>query len=681
MKTRFSRRTLLGVAAGVPALPLLPIKTQTGEATFASKETAKIEPLNRFPRMVQEHFVAKVREVETDANEARARLTTREEAEGYVASVRARIAACFGPLPDKTPLNPRVTGQLDRDSYRVEKVIFESRPGMLVTANLYIPKNRSFPLPGVVGSCGHSNDGKANETYQSFAQGLARLGYVVLIFDPIGQGERLQYPDSAGQSRIGIGTREHNYAGNQQLLVGECFAAWRTWDGIRALDYLLTRPEVDPKHVGITGNSGGGTITTWLCGLERRWTMAAPGCFVTTFRRNLENELPADIEQCPPRVLAMGLDHSDFLAAMAPKPIIVLAKERDFFDARGAEEAFARLKRLYGLLGAEDRIAFSIGPTYHGYSQESREAMYGWFNKVTGISSQSQEPPLKLEDEKDLVCTPNGQVAGLGSRPVFSFTQERSRQLAKSRVKPEDLRAAVISGLNLGQWPAAPDYRILRPLKARGYPKEFSTTYAVETEPGIQAIVYRLSDEVHYSRPLPGKKRAILYVAHQSSDVELREESLVSELIAAEPDSDFYACDVRGIGESRPDTCGEQTFLDPYGSDYFYAVHSVMLGRPYLAGKTLDLLTVLEWLHRVGYSEIHLAGKQWGSLPATFAAVISDHVTAVTLKHTLPSYSAVAETEEYKWPLSALIPNVLNRFDLPDCYAALARKGLRQIEG
>ena len=82
-------------------------------------------------------------------------------------------------------------------------------------------------------------------------------------------------------------------------------------------------------------------MTTWLCGVEQRWTMAAPSCFVTTFRRNLENELPADTEQCPPRVLALGLDHDDFLAAMAPKPVIILAKERDFFDVRGSQEAFA----------------------------------------------------------------------------------------------------------------------------------------------------------------------------------------------------------------------------------------------------------------------------------------------------------------------------------------------------
>ena len=121
-----------------------------------------------------------------------AELTTRADAEAYVQTVRGKILDAFGPYPEKTPLNPRVTKVVERDAYKIENVLFESRPGFLVSANLYIPKGRSFPLPGVVASCGHSVNGKAIDTYQSFCQGLARLGYVVLIFDPIGQGERQQ---------------------------------------------------------------------------------------------------------------------------------------------------------------------------------------------------------------------------------------------------------------------------------------------------------------------------------------------------------------------------------------------------------------------------------------------------------------------------------------------------------
>src|SRR5688572_26409834 len=306
--------------------------------------TPPLAALNRFPRMVQEFFVARENALHQQRLDRLAALKTKSDAEAYVQTVRGKIRESFGPFPGKTPLNARVTKVVERDAYKIENVIFESRPGFLVTANLYVPKGRTLPLPGVVASCGHSANGKAIDTYQAFCQGLARLGYVVLILDPIGQGERMQYVDASWKPTRGTGTGEHNYAGIQQVLVDERFCMWRAWDGIRALDYLMSREEVDQRHLGITGNSGGGTMTTWLCGLEERWTMAAPSCFVTEFRRNMENELGADMEQCPPRAIALGLDHEDFLAALAPKPIIILAKEKDYFDARGNEAAYQRLK-------------------------------------------------------------------------------------------------------------------------------------------------------------------------------------------------------------------------------------------------------------------------------------------------------------------------------------------------
>ncbi|MFH1922778.1 MAG: prolyl oligopeptidase family serine peptidase [Planctomycetota bacterium] len=638
--------------------------------------------LNRFPRMVQRYFVARVREAEEASLKAKTGLKTKADAEAYVRSVQEKIRESFGPFPEKTPLEPRVTGVVDRDVYTIEKVIFSSRPEFLVTANLYVPKGREFPLPGVVGTCGHSTNGKCAEPYQSFAQGLARMGYVVLIYDPIGQGERLQYPDENLKSRIGVGVREHLYAGNQQFLVGEFLGAWRAWDGIRALDYLLTREEVDPKRVGVTGNSGGGTMTTWLSGVEQRWTMAAPACFVTTFRRNMENELPADTEQCPPKALALGLDHDDFLAALAPKPVIILGKEKDYFDARGTEEAYGRLKRLYALLGAEESIALFSGPTHHGYSQENREAMYQWFNRATGVSDAQTEPELVIEKDETLWCTPNGQVVELGSRPVFFYTKAKSEALAKRRqpLDGEPLAKAVSEALKLPPRSGAPEYRILRPLRSRKYPKPHFVTYAVETEPGLHAIAYRLLDEPHYSRPPRGYDRAVLYVSHHSSDAELREEPLVGTLLEEEPASAFFACDVRGIGESRPNTCGQDTFLQAYGSDFFYASHAIMLDYPYLGQKTHDVLRVLDWLKACGHKEVHLAAKGWGALPATFAAVLADNVVQVTLKNALTSYAQIAESEDYQWPLSSLLPGVLEKFDLPDCYRALAAKNLRQID-
>ena len=621
--------------------------------------------------MVQEYFVAQVRSSERASLQALTTLNSKSDAESHVRSLRDKIRQCFTPFPEKTPLHARITGVVERDTYRIEKVIFESRPGFLVTANLYLPKDRRMPLPGVVGTCGHTANGKAGDTYQSFAQGLARLGYICLLFDPIGQGERLQYVGVNVTPKLAPGTGEHQYGGNQQFLVGESFGAWRAWDGIRALDYLLTRPEVDTRHIGLTGNSGGGTMTTWLCGLDPRWTMAAPGCFVTTFRRNMENELTADTEQCPPKALALGLDHADFIAAMAPKPVILLGKEKDYFDARGLEEAYARLKRLYTLLGAKDNIGLYIGPGYHGYTQENREAMYRWFNRITGISDAQSEPALVMEKDETLQCTPHGQVADMQSKPLFAFTRSKSEALAKKRpaLAGEALARAVSKTLRLPVRKETPDYRILRPVSGRGFPNKQFATYAVETEPGIHAIVYRLSDEPLMSRPPRGQKRAVLYLSHQSADAELRDEPLIREAMAAEPDSAFFSCDPLGIGESQP-----------YVSDYFYAIHSIMLDRPYAGQRTHDVLAVLDWLKAQGNSEVHLIGKGWGAIPAAFAALLAPAVVQVTLKNTLTSYSAVAESETYRWPLALLIPELLEQFDLPDCYRALESRRIRQID-
>ena len=651
-------------------------------AQQASSAAQTLAPLNRFPRMMQEYVGAKVAEAELTSIARLAALKTKEDAEAHVKLVRSLIADSFGPFPEKTPLKPRVTGVAEREGYKIENVIFESRPGFLVTANLYVPKGRKFPLPGVVGSCGHSVNGKAAEAYQSFAQGLARQGYVVLIFDPIGQGERLQYPnDDHSKSEVGAGVGEHLLCGNQQFLIGESFGSWRAWDGMRALDYLLTREEVDPKHVGLTGNSGGGTMTMWLCGVEPRWSMAAPSCAVTTFRRNFDNELPTDTEQMPPLALKHGLEHGDFLSAMAPKPVIILAAEKDFFDVRGSIETYERLRPLWRLLGAEQNLRLFIGPNEHGYTQPNREAMYGFFNEQTHIALGGTEPALTIEQDETLWCTPKGQVEPLGSRTVMAFTSVTSRELTAKR---GELDAATVrqrvAALIPSRPATPPDAQILRVINSRQYPTKSATSYSVETEPHVRAIVSRLDNTPRHSRPPQRPGRVILYVSHQSADIELRDEPLITELLAAEPDVELYSLDVRGIGDSRPDTCGTNTYLTPYGSDYFYAVHSLMLGHSIPAQRAFDVLRVIDWLKAQGRTEIHLVARGWGTIPATLAAVVSDDVKQLTLKHALTSWSSVAEAERYKWPLSSFVPGVLKSFDLPDCYRVLAVKTLRQLE-
>jgi dienelactone hydrolase len=689
-----TRRTLLkqaGLGLLGTTLPQQRIEAATACATSAATSAPPLPPApvahNRFPRLVQDYYMARIREAERIADARRAALRTKADAEAYVRDVRGRIQECFGPWPEKTPLRSHITGVLDRDTYLIEKLIFESRPEFLVTANVYVPKpspggKPGRRLPGIVVACGHYPEGKAAETYQAVAQTLARFGHMVLIFDPLGQGERLQYPDARLESLLGAGVDEHLHAGNQQVLVGESLAAWRTWDGIRALDYLLTRPEVDPARIGITGNSGGGTDATWLCGADPRWTMAAPQCFVTTFRRNLENELPADPEQCPPRALALGLDHSDFIAAFAPKPVVLLGQEKDFFDVRGLEEAHARLRRLYELLGAPENLELVISSDYHSYSQPSREALYRWFNRFAEIDRDPSEPALTLEPPADLRCTPEGQVSALGSRPLHAFTREKSQALRRTRatLSLSQLANSVRAALKLPSTVSVSDYRILRPEKPRGFPKKHAAGYVIDTEPNACALVYGLSDEPLLSRPPRTGGRAFLYVCHQSSDEELRSDRWLGELIAQEPaPAAAFTCDPRGSGESRPNTCGK-AYTMPYGADYFYAAHGLMFDYPYVTQKTFDVLCVLRWLAAHGRRDIHLAAAGWGTLPAAFAALLTDEVTQVTLKNAPQSYAEIAETSDYAWPLSTFVPGVLEAFDLPDCYRALAAKKLRQVE-
>ena len=192
--------------------------------------------------------------------------------------VRRTILDSLGGWPEKTPLRPVITGTLDRDTYRVEKLVFESLPGFRVTANVYVPK-QGGPFPAILGVAGHSKEGKAIDTYQYAWIGFVKRGWLVIAYDPPGQGERSEYWDAtANKSKIGIGTHEHTMAGLQTLLTGTNIARYEVWDGIRAFDYLLTRNDVDPKRIAVAGNSGGGTQSAYLSVLEPRLAVSAPSC-------------------------------------------------------------------------------------------------------------------------------------------------------------------------------------------------------------------------------------------------------------------------------------------------------------------------------------------------------------------------------------------------------------------
>ena len=622
-----------------------------------------------YGHMVHEDFIRRERELTRRRAEAVARVRTPAQLRRLQADVRRKIRACFPQLPARTPLNARVTGVVERAGYRIEKVIYESRPEVPVTANLYVPAGASAPRPAVLGTCGHSNDGKACTVYQAFAAHLALQGYVVLIYDPISQGERLQYTHIRGPSRPRGCTREHNMLGNQMTLVGDFFGSWRAWDGIRGLDYLLRRPEVDRTRVGVTGNSGGGTMTTFLTALDDRFTMAAPSCFVAPYLRELENERPQDAEQCPPGLMGAGLEMADFFIARIPRPTLLLGQANDFFDVRGLREVYAELRRLYGIVGRRNDVQLFIGPGDHGYSRENREAMYRFFNRHAGVRASGRERPgWRPEAEEDLFAAPRGHVGRLRSaRKVFAFTAAKAVRAAERRKPLPDrvLLRRVRRRLHLPRRAGASPYRVVQTLWPAGGGVRRRATFAVETSPHVVALMHLLapSGEVF---TLPRCRRATVYVPHLSA----AEDVAAGQGPAGKA---VFAVEVRGIGQLAAETCADTSFFNPYGADYLYADHAAMLGISYCGQRVHDLLSALDLLAANGCEDIHLVARGLGSIWATFAACLHPAVRRVTLHNALRSYHELTRAEVYRWPLSSMVAGVLNDFDLPDCHRLLRR--------
>ena len=343
--------------------------------------------------------------------QAVAGLKTPEDVAKRQAALRSAFREAVGELPaEKTPLNPRVVGRDRRDGYTVERVIYESRPGHHVTANLYLPDGPP-PFPGVLVPCGHSENGKAAETYQRMSILLAKNGMAALCYDPIGQGERVQWLDPAGKPAVKGSTTEHTLLGIGSLLVGRSAAGYRVWDGIRSLDYLASRPEVDPSRLGCTGNSGGGTETAYLMALDDRIVAAAPSCYITSLERLFATIGPQDAEQNLTGQVALGIEHADFVTMRAPRPTLLSVGTRDFFDIQGSWDTFREVKRIYGTLRMSERIDLFESDEPHGFTRPRRESCMRWMRRwLLHKDDAPVETDFPIAADGDLQCTETGQV-------------------------------------------------------------------------------------------------------------------------------------------------------------------------------------------------------------------------------------------------------------------------------
>ena len=347
------------------------------------------------------------------------------------AEVRQTMWKILGPFPEKTPLNAKVTGIVKKNGYHVENLIYESLPGFYVTASIFIPENARKPAPAILYCSGHSAGAYRLPSYQLPLLNLVKKGFIVLAIDPIGQGERLQYFDpEKGESSIGGPTMEHSYPSAQVFLTGKSIARYFIWDGIRGIDYLVSRKEVDAKRIGVHGLSGGGTQTAYISALDERVAASTPAGYITSYRRLMESVGVQDGEQNLYHGISSGIDHADFIEVRAPKPTLIMATTNDFFSIQGSRETYSEAKRIYELSGKPDNIEIVEDDHGHGYTKKNREAMYAFFQKHLQLPGTSAEEEVEFPTAQELQKTSTGQLStSLGGETVFSLNRKETVNL------------------------------------------------------------------------------------------------------------------------------------------------------------------------------------------------------------------------------------------------------------
>ncbi len=618
---------------------------------------------NGYQHMVHDYYVAKLRALNARRDEELRSVTSRRDVLRYQARVRRAVTRAFSPVPRRTPLNATTTGMVELEHLSIEKVQFESRPACLVTANLYLPKDPSGRAPAVLVPCGHTNNGKAAPLYQQACQRLARSGFVALIYDPFSQGERDQY-HGIQHELVSQNTFAHNMMGKQLELLGEFFGMWRVWDGIRALDYLISRPEVDASCIGVAGNSGGGTLSEWLWAVDERITMAAPSCFVTTYLANLENEEPQDSEQYAPGLMGAGLEMVDPMVLRAPAPALLMGQAYDYFDRRGLEKAYRDLWHFYQILGRPANLRLFIGPHGHGFHRENQEAMVNFFADHAGLPRPISVEHVEVLPDDALQVTRSGNTVVAGAEPIYKSLGEKAREISRRRKSTEvaRLRRRIRATLGISSRRKLPRYRVLRP--DRFGERRFGR-YAIETEEGIRVILRKLVTQPERSNTLEAEEEVTLYIPHLSAEGEVDQYAPAS---GSQP-SPIYALDPRGMGESLPEG-GPDGFFHPYGMDYMFHGMGLMLGESYLGRRVHDVLSTIDLLGHVGARSVNLIGRGQGAIIALFASLLDPLIGRVVLRSSPRSFEEWTQVPIVAWPAANFPRGVLKSFDIHDLIAA-----------
>lgn len=591
-------------------------------------------------------------------------LKTAAQLTKYQQRLRDFFIAQLGGLPEATPLNAKVVGKLPGDGFRVEKILFESRPRHYVTAVLYLPESGKPPYPAVLVPCGHSPNGKAADSYQRVGMLLARSGMAAMCYDPIGQGERYQFLDADGRPRF-KSTTEHTLVGVSCILVGRNTASYRVWDGMRALDYLAAREDIDAARLGCTGNSGGGTLTEYLMALDDRILCAAPGCSVTTFRRRLATIGPGDAEQNIYAQIAFGMDHPDYFHMRAPRPTLICSATRDFVDINGSWHIFRESKRLYTTLGYPERIDLIEADEKHGFTRPLREGVARWMRRwLLETDDAVTEPDLAVFSEKQLRCTPTGQVQQIqGARSVMDFNVAAARQYAPQRQQLwQDQHQALakvqrLAGIRGPHDIAPAKARKVGQLQRDGFRID---KYVLQTDSEIllPALLFV---------PSEAKGRRILYLHEQGKGADAGKGQPIEKLAAM--GNVVLAVDLRGTGE----TGSPQRNL--WGGDWNDIFLSYLLGKSMLAMRTEDVLLAARFLseHDVKLDRrVHVISKGTVGPPALHAVALQpERFATLHLDDGLPAWQDVIADPTISGQLVNTVHAALTTYELPDLVKSL----------
>lgn len=607
---------------------------------------------------------------------------TRADIEERKKVARERIMDAIGPFPERTDMKAVVTGAFERSGYRVEKILLQSRPGLYVTGLLYIPTSGRGPFPAVLGTCGHTDNGKAADVYQRIWISLALKGYVVFAFDPPGQGERFDYYDTAlGESIVRGTVIEHTMAGIQCILTGSNAANYFIWDEIRSLDYLLSRPEVDPKRVAVTGNSGGGVQSAYLGALDDRLAACVPSCYMTSWRRLWTTLGPQDAEQNMIPFVGGKLDFVDYIIPFAPKPYLMNTAIQDFFSIIGARETYSSARRLYGIMGAEDMLRMFEADDVHGYSKPRREAMYGFLNEhfLGGPRGSDPEPEFDVELDRTLQVTPTGQVitSYKDARTVGQVNAEFGRKVRPRVSVPTDVNALErfrtellekVRSLIAFERHSSPLDIQHRGSAVRPGMKIEMLTY--ESEPGmvIPALLFSPAE------PTAGAT-AVIYAADRGKADDADTE--IAELVKA--GHVVLAPDVRGKGELSRGEMSRGDFATWFSSDWQLAMMALQVKKPLVGLRAIDLVRAVDVLAaRENTSGLRVAavGRGSGCVPLLHAAALDNRIQALVLDGGLYSWEALLEAHLHRHQLDNVVHDAYRHYDLPLLAASMAPRSL-----